>query len=137
MAQVETVVAAYGDVGNDPNPIPFSDEAAQALGFPRAIAHAMNSGALLSRMPTRNLGGGLGQRRPAEHPLPGAGPGSTVTSRDVVTGVDPAGGRRPGRDRRRHGRHRRDRIALIAAGGGSRRRPQTIRSSSSPCAAPA
>ncbi|MCW2666895.1 MAG: hypothetical protein JWN57_1857 [Frankiales bacterium] len=84
------VVAAYGDAGRDPNPIHFSDQAAQALGFPRAIAHGMISGALLSRMLTRNLGaawvtaGQLSLRFVAPVLV-----GSTVTARGVVTAVDP------------------------------------------------
>jgi 3-hydroxybutyryl-CoA dehydratase len=84
------VVAAYAEAGNDPNPIHFSDEAAQALGFPGAIAHGMISGALLSRMLARNLGpawvsgGRLSIRFVAPVLV-----GSTVTARGVVTGTDP------------------------------------------------
>lgn len=84
------VVAAYGEVANDPNPIHFSDTAARALGFPAAIAHGMISGALLSRMLTRNLGPAWLQRGCLR--LRFVAPvlvGSTVVARGQVTAADP------------------------------------------------
>lgn len=85
-----SVVAAYAEVADDPNPIHFSDAAAQALGFPRAIAHGMISGALLSRMLTRNLGAAWvsGGRLSIRFVAPVL-VGSTVTARGVVTGTSP------------------------------------------------
>lgn len=51
-----SVVSAYASVANDHNPIHFDDGAARASGLPQRIAHGMISGAVLSRLLTRELG---------------------------------------------------------------------------------
>lgn len=50
------VVQAYAEVAGDFNPIHFDDEAARAIGLPARIAHGMISGALLSKLLTREFG---------------------------------------------------------------------------------
>ncbi len=85
-----SVVAAYAAAGRDPNPIHFSDEAAQALGFPGAIAHGMISGAVLSRMLSRNLGADWARRgRLSIRFVAPLLVGTTVTARGVVRSVAP------------------------------------------------
>jgi acyl dehydratase len=56
------VVYRYGMVADDFNPIHFDDDAARALGLPKAIAHGMIGGALLSRLLADNLGEGWMRR---------------------------------------------------------------------------
>lgn len=84
------VVAAYGEVAEDPNPIHFFDDAARSLGFPAAIAHGMISGALISRMLATNLGAPWVERGRLR--LRFVAPvlvGATVTASGVVTSTDP------------------------------------------------
>jgi len=56
------VVYRYRMVGGDVNPIHLDDDAARALGLPKAIAHGMIGGALLSRLLAENLGEGWMRR---------------------------------------------------------------------------
>ena len=50
------VVQAYAEAADDFNPIHFDDAAAADVGLPARIAHGMISGALLSRLLTREYG---------------------------------------------------------------------------------
>lgn len=77
----DEVVAAYGRVADDHNPIHFDDDAARAVGMPGRIAHGMISGALLLRLLQDGLGTDWDHRGVVElvfiRPLP---VGATVTA---------------------------------------------------------